>query len=83
MWHREKAMSHFPFKMEYGGEGAPTPPCARQSGQVVRPRPLFQTRLDVIPRFASRQLAETHLSAMTQTSLHGGKAVYSTSISKL
>ena len=34
-------------------------------------------------RMASRQAAGTHLSAMTQKSLQGGKPVYSTSLSKL
>lgn len=34
-------------------------------------------------RIASMHSAGTHASAMTQNSLHGGKPVYSTSISKL
>ena len=45
--------------------------------------PGFRPRLDDIPLSASKQSAGTHLSAMTQKSLHGGKPVYSTSISKL
>ena len=76
-------MGHFPLKVESAGRTRrrlrewPT-----DTGRPPVP-PGFQTGLEASLLNASRQSAGTHLSAMTQNSLHGGKPVYSTSNSKL
>ncbi len=71
------------FKVETAGRARR---CLRKwasgAGRTPGP-PCFQARLDDIRLIASKQSAGTHLSAMTQNSLQGGRPVYSTSISKL
>lgn len=56
--------------------------CSRTTAEDGARRP-YLGRLGLIRLIARKHSAGTHLSAMTQKSLQGGRRVYSTRISKL
>ena len=81
---KQSALFHLKCNWQAGACGAPIPAFrvwfARAGASGRRP---YLARLGLSWLIASRQSAGTHLSAITQNSLQGGRLVYSTSISKL